>query len=234
MTPTDIKPSPRLVRAAHAEREELRRRREQLAEARDETVASLNEIERVLAGINERELLLTQLAPSSTERDDRESDEPARNSEADPSKSLRGPAIREAAVRLLAQSHRAEALHYRDWFALLTREGFAVAGKDPLAVFLTQLSRSPAVRKSTQTGVYELDRQAPRRLTHELERLHGELRELTSDPSDTTDLSSVRARRERLTSSISRIERALDEARRVLGPPSTGDGDVAEQLAATA
>ena len=61
---------------------------------------------------------------------------------------LRGPAIREAAVRALVADGR-EALHYREWFELLDHE---VAGKDPLAVFLTQLSRSPAVRKGARPG----------------------------------------------------------------------------------
>ena len=50
-----------------------------------------------------------------------------------------------------------QALHYREWFALLEQNGYAVAGKDPLAVFLTQLSRSPVVQRGTQSGVYELN-----------------------------------------------------------------------------
>ena len=233
MTPTDIKPSPRLLRAAHAEREDLRRRREQLVAARDETVASLSEIERALAGLNERELLLRQLAPASPERDIKMTPEVAADDETAPAALLRGPAIREAAVRILIRNNQAEALHYREWFELLTREGFAVAGKEPLAVFLTQLSRSPAVRKSTQTGVYELDREAPRRLARELERLHAELRELAADPSDTADLTSIRAQRDRLTSGISRVERELDETRRVLVPASVNESSPAEQLAAT-
>ena len=42
--------------------------------------------------------------------------------------------------------------------------GHEIAGKDPLAVFLTQLSRSPVIRKGTRAGVYELDPTAPQRL----------------------------------------------------------------------
>ena len=70
---------------------------------------------------------------------------------------LRGPAIRTTAVALLVASGR-DALHYREWFDLLTQAGHEVAGKDPLAVFLTQITRSPAVRKGARPGEYVLDR----------------------------------------------------------------------------
>ena len=75
---------------------------------------------------------------------------PAGRRRAEPRRAgLRGPAIREAAVRALVADGR-DALHYREWFELLDER--TVAGKDPLAVFLTQLSRSPAVRKGAQPG----------------------------------------------------------------------------------
>jgi hypothetical protein len=102
-------------------------------------------------------------------------------------------------VDLLVASGR-EALHYREWFDLLTRHGHAVAGKDPLAVFLTQLSRSPVLRKGARPGHYELDRQAPARLKRKLDRLHREF------------LSANRAQRTRITAEIARTERQLDEA----------------------
>jgi hypothetical protein len=102
-------------------------------------------------------------------------------------------------VDLLVASGR-EALHYREWFDLLTRQGHAVAGKDPLAVFLTQLSRSPVLRKGARPGHYELDRQAPARLKRKLDRLHREF------------LSANRAQRTRITAEIARTERQLDEA----------------------
>jgi hypothetical protein len=123
---------------------------------------------------------------------------------------LRGPAIREAAVRALVADGR-EALHYREWFALLGRD---VAGKDPLAVFLTQLSRSPAVRKGARPGVYELDREAPQRLRAILDDLHEQLRNHTTG----TNLTAIRARRAQLTAEIGRTEKALEEVARVLAP----------------
>ena len=145
--------------------------------------------------------LLDRLAPEPR---------PAPASETTPRRGLRGPAIREAAVRALVADGR-DALHYREWFALLDDE---VAGKDPLAVFLTQLSRSPAVRKGSRPGVYELDRQAPVRLQATLDDLHDQLRRLTTG----TDLTAIRARRAQLTAEIGRTEKALEEATRLLAP----------------
>ncbi|MGA2929998.1 MAG: hypothetical protein ABSG43_29220, partial [Solirubrobacteraceae bacterium] len=130
---------------------------------------------------------------------------------------LRGPAIRETAVRvLIAQPQQIEALHYRRWYELLCEAGHAVAGKDPLAVFLTQVSRSPVVRKGTEPGVYEVDRQAPLRIRQRLERLQAELREVSVAPRAAVDLAAVRARRHELDLAISQHERALEEALQVL------------------
>jgi hypothetical protein len=135
---------------------------------------------------------------------------------------LRGPAIREAAVRvLIAQPGSIDALHYRQWYELLVDSGFRVAGKDPLAVFLTQLNRSPLVRKASAPGVYEVDRQAPTRIRQRLDRLQAELREVTVGNSGQTaspiELGTVRARRHELDLAISQQERALEESLRVLG-----------------
>ena len=48
---------------------------------------------------------------------------------------LRGPAVRDTAVRLLlTRGDGITALHYREWYETVTGEGFAIAGKDPLAV----------------------------------------------------------------------------------------------------
>jgi hypothetical protein len=41
---------------------------------------------------------------------------------------------------------------------LLLDAGFTLIAKDPLAVCLTQISRSAAIRHSTGRGLYELDR----------------------------------------------------------------------------
>jgi chaperonin cofactor prefoldin len=217
VTPLSPRPSTRLLRAAAAERAELEKHRERVLRERDSLRAELERIEDTLAEVEDRRRLLDRLAPSdqtatsdAVDRQDPDHGEAALQ--------LRGPAIRETAVRLLAEHAQTDAMHYRNWFELLTEAGYEVAGKDPLAVFLTQVSRSPAVRKGTQSGVYELDRRAPQRLRAQLERLQVEMRELTSAPSPNTDLSAIRARRSQLTSEISRIERALEEITRVLDP----------------
>jgi len=116
-----------------------------------------------------------------------------------------------------AYIERADGL-YREWFDALVAAGYEVAGKDPLAVFLTQLSRSPVVRRGTQSGVYELDPGAPRRLRDRLDALHAELRGIAGTPSATADLTAIRGRRAALTTQITQVEKALEEAEALLGP----------------
>ncbi|MDO8185974.1 hypothetical protein Q5424_05800 [Conexibacter sp. JD483] len=71
---------------------------------------------------------------------------------------LRGQRLREIAVDVFAKHHRpGDAIHYRDWFELLLQENFTVAGRDPLATFLAQISRSEAVEAvGRRTGRYRL------------------------------------------------------------------------------
>jgi hypothetical protein len=214
-----IKPSRRLQRAAEAERGELRKTREQLMSKRDEVVSRLHELDEALAAVRDRETLLDQLAPAKANAAEAE---PRDVSEAH--ELLRGPSIRKAAVRVLTATGGVEAIHYREWFKLVRAAGYGVAGKDPLAVFLTQISRSPVVRKAAQAGVYELDLESPARLRRELSRLQRQLRELADEPQSTLSLAQVRSSRERLTTAIGRLERGLEEAERVLGV-ATSEGE---------
>ena len=133
---------------------------------------------------------------------------------------LRGPDIRREAVRvLLAQPDRPEALHYREWYALLQDAGFTVAGKDPLATFLTQLSRSPAVSKSTQAGVYELDRGAVGRLRARRDDLQRELRASAATRGLGEEAAALRARRTELNAELGRVEKAMEEVEELFGQP---------------
>jgi DNA repair exonuclease SbcCD ATPase subunit len=79
-----------------------------------------------------------------------------------PGEGLRGNKLREAAIGVLARRHGiGEPIHYRRWFELLLSEGVSVSGKDPLATFLTQVTRSPLVeREPGAAGVYRLDLQS--------------------------------------------------------------------------
>ena len=199
-------PSARLVRAVAAERAELERHRARLAGEADELRAALARIEHGLAEIDERRGLLDRLAPTPSEPDEDDGND---------GNALRGPDIREVAVKLLVDNGR-EAMHYREWYELLERAGHEIAGKDPLAVFLTQISRSPAVRRGSRAGIYELDRGAFHRLRLRVDALQQELGTLPA--TGTHDAAVIRARRSRLTTEISRTERALEEVARVLGP----------------
>lgn len=207
MTPTPPT-SARLRRAAAAEQAELQRHRERLLQRRGALRTELEELERGLLAVDEQLGMLRRLAGDQLV----EREEPALP---EGRTLLRGTAIRETAVKLLlSQANAPSALHYRDWFERLGQAGYVVGGKDPLATFLTQISRSPVVRRSTQAGVYEVDRTVPSRLRQRLAQLQAELRESTTGGGN--DLRELRARRDEITSAIAGVERALEEAERVL------------------
>lgn len=215
MTVSLPNPSSRLLRAAQAEQSDLARHRQRLSDERTRLLNELRQLDQALATTDRRLEVLAELAgqPLDSISEERQPD----TASVTPRSRLRGPAVREAAVRvLLEQPEPVEALHYRRWYELLVAAGFEVAGKDPLAVFLTQLSRSPLVRKASAPGVYEVDRQAPVRIRQRLERLQAELREVTVATPGPIELGAVRARRHELDLAISQQERALEEALRVL------------------
>ncbi|MGD0454702.1 MAG: hypothetical protein ABSB69_13995 [Solirubrobacteraceae bacterium] len=231
MKSTDLKPSTRLLRAADAEREGIERQRARLAEQRTRLAAELAGVEASLATLAEREALLGRLVaeqaePGMEQRPAGLEGEDAgvvnsRGASAARRDVLRGPEIRETAVAVLCGTREAGAIHYRAWYEMIVAAGYDVAGKDPLAVFLTQISRSPVVKRSTQAGVYTLDLDAPTRLRGELARLESGLREVASGGA--ADLSEIRARREHVLSEIRKTERALAEAERVLGCAPTDE-----------
>ena len=72
---------------------------------------------------------------------------------------LRGQRLREAALAVLVeQVGTKRPIHYREWYRLLTDRGLIAAGKDPVATFLTQITRSPLIeRVAGKGGVYQVD-----------------------------------------------------------------------------
>lgn len=75
---------------------------------------------------------------------------------------LRGARLREVALQVLAsRAEPGQPVHYRDWYAWMREAGFMVAGRDPLATFLAQVTRAESVRRvgGARSGRYVL---APR------------------------------------------------------------------------
>lgn len=71
---------------------------------------------------------------------------------------LGGRRLAEIAVAVLGRELQpGQAVHYRDWYALLRRAGYRVRGKAPLASFLAQINRSEHVEPvGRRTGRYRL------------------------------------------------------------------------------
>lgn len=218
--------SKRFLRAASTERDDLRSHRERLLARMNALLDEVKQVDGTIAELDGRLEILDRMLDADTTLSSAVEPEPS--TVAAPAESggraiVAGPAIREAAVRvLLRQPEFIEALHYRRWYDLLVADGYAIRGKNPAAVFLTQLSRSPVIRKSSQPGIYELDRQAPLRLRQRLERLQAELREIDSAPATEAHLRGSRAKRHELNVAISQTERALEEALRVLRREEAG------------
>lgn len=71
---------------------------------------------------------------------------------------LRGQRLRDVAIQVLKR-HQGEAVavHYREWYELVVHDGHRVAGKDPVATFLTQVSRAPEIEPvGRRSGLYRL------------------------------------------------------------------------------
>jgi len=74
------------------------------------------------------------------------------------SSEVRGQKLRELAIEILRkQKGRGVVIHYRDWYALVVQSGVRVGGKDPVAAFLTQVSRADGVESvRPRSGLYRL------------------------------------------------------------------------------
>ncbi len=71
--------------------------------------------------------------------------------------SLRGRRLGHVAVELLRESARPQPIHYTDWFRILEDSGRVIDAKDPMATFLTAITREDVVERVGQrTGMYRL------------------------------------------------------------------------------
>jgi hypothetical protein len=222
-------PSRRLQAAAAAERQRLERELDRLAARERELAAELAAVQKARAALAEEVGVLNRLAndavppqiPGTVGRRLRAVPEPGSTS-SNGRMVLRGAAIREAAVRVLAaHSQPDKPVHYRDWFELLTAHGFVPAGKDPLATFLTQIGRSPVVRRSTASGMYVLDLEFPERARLKLAQLSDELAhaQAVSASNSVEEIAAAREARARVTAEMHELERRLEEALRCLAAP---------------
>lgn len=218
-------PSRRMQAAAAAERERVERDLARLGARESELTAELAGVQAARAELEHQRRVLNHFAhehgptrtPDTTARRLRAL--PGAAAPANGSTTLRGARIRETAVRVLAANTQPEApVHYRDWFALLTAQGFMPAGKDPLATFLTQVGRSPVVRRTTTAGVYVLDLEFARRARERLTQLTAELSatQETSANVNVEEIAAMRRRRAQLSTEIQETERKLEEALRSL------------------
>jgi hypothetical protein len=132
---------------------------------------------------------------------------------------LSGASIRRIAGQIVARSEDPlRARHYTEWFQELVARGYAVAGRDPLAAFLTQLNRSPVVRRESKPGTYRLDFEVVAEIERQLLELNQRLARLHQGQQTIEGIASVRDERERITRSIDQLERTLAEAHATLHP----------------
>lgn len=206
------KTSQRFSRAARAERDRLARKEAQLKERRKSLQAKIADLDGELEAVASQIRLIEAVAEPAQR--------PARvreiSNQDDEGVLLTGAAIRQEAIQSLLRDRRGNPIHYREWLELLHRHGYQVAGKRPEAVFLNQVTRSPVVRATTQTGYYEVDLGAIEKLRQSLSGLVAELSELSEKPPAGIDFERRRKRQRELSRDIARAERMLEEATQAL------------------
>ncbi len=215
MSSTALAFSPRLRRAAAAERERLGKC---LGKAKAKVRDRKGELAGAEAEVYELEASLTALVPLLGGDRTEPSGAPG-GDRTEPSGApggLRGQAIREAGIEVLVRrGPDAGPIHYRHWLALVEAEAGPVAGKRPDAVFLNQVSRHPLVRSTTKRGLYELDLGATGRLEARVVELRRSLASATA--AEVTELPGGRKGGSgSVALELARAERALGEAREAL------------------
>jgi hypothetical protein len=219
--PSPATPSSRLLAAAGADRDRIERELNRVGRRAEELARELQQTVELQSELKQQAALLEQLArPRQLALEDSSArpDAGEERDEEPPNGYLKGARIRAVAVRLLAASEQAgQPVHYSVWFASLGRAGFGVAGRDPLATFLTQISRSPVVEKTDGPGLYRLNLDTPHRLHTRLRELQQELSRLHDGQQTLEAVITIRERRAQITSEIARAERELEEAVAALG-----------------
>jgi dCTP deaminase len=117
---------------------------------------------------------------------------------------LRGRRIREVAIAFLIEQGGGP-LHYVAWLRSLEKAGYEVGGERPEAVFLNQVKRSPLCSASSEPGLYEIDREAPRRLR----RREAELRAKVAATEGGEELDGLLVELRRVCRDLGEVEAAL-------------------------
>jgi hypothetical protein len=138
---------------------------------------------------------------------------------------LQGQALRVAAIRILAERRGIrEPIHYREWYELLEDLGVRAGGKEPVATFLTQISRSSVVERVAPGGIYQLNPQAAyekaRESLHNASRV---LAELDSNADENVSASAIVAAAEQVQRARKRLDVVLRERQGVVGVLMAGD-----------
>jgi predicted nuclease with TOPRIM domain len=200
--------SSRFTQAAKSERSRLDRKRSKLFKKREALQVKIDALDAELEAVDQEIVVLDRLAA-----DGNGSTRLELASGSDTSDILKGGAIRELAVPLLMREQGTAPIHYREWLALLEREGYTVAGKRADAVFLNQVVRSPLVRATTKAGFYQLNPEAPEQLRERLRHQQVALGELMTEiPTNSMGFERHREQQQALKTAIAKTERELDEA----------------------
>lgn len=180
----------------------------------------LTELERAAANVERQ---LESLTPFAGDKDEAPAADgspiqaPHTTGSPPPRGYLKGAEIRVVAAQVRASTDEPAApLHHSDWFHLVCDAGYGVAGEDPRATFLTQLNRSPVVKRADERGLYLLDLDAPRRLSERLRELYAELASLNEGQQTIENITTTAARRLEVTTEAMKIDRDLEEASRSL------------------
>jgi hypothetical protein len=213
--------------AARARLEQARARRLRLQRDLDTTAAAENEALKALDALQAVAAQAIDLVPGWRETPERVDEECLSTDGSCGPVSLAGGKLREmATIVALRRAAHATPVHWRTWLGWLRQEGFDAAGKKAEATFLTQLARSPLVRRTQQDGVYLLDVNLFESQRDTLRRLHEQLSRMPP-PEQLTMMGDAREQRRVLQGEIARLERSVEEMWRVLRrvpPPEWPDG----------
>lgn len=211
-------PSKRLQAAAKSERKRMERELERLRKQEARHRRELARIESTRAQL-QAELVAVDRFVSSEAPERPRLRVVDNESELSRQTPLKGAQIREFAVQLIVGTeHATKGIHYRTWYELVASNGIEIAGKDPVATFLTQMSRSPVVVKKDQAGVYAIDEVFPERASREISKLESEIAKLEAIDK-TLSVEEIEERRKREKEAKTRMRvllRETQEAKRSL------------------